>query len=423
MASDIVYRHVFVAILIAVSGCSVLPKFMSGADGPGRVASGPRGEAPHEADGRWIPAPIRSEGRVWLRPAIVSGQVWFADELEPLTDAVAEVLSREPYNLEVIPPAQLRELWSRNSDEERGGALRCRGAHPSLGALAHYVYPGAAYGLVSVNCAEETGCQLVVELVRGRRRDGTEERLGLSLPADDPPQRWADHVRLGSFEELGPARHAFDYFAQSRVTAQITYGGSWLNRVEEKEVKELLSSLEACEQGTTARRDQRTTMLLGVDGEGRLSRCEDPSAASPPGFSCKCEVLRGLTFEEGEADRRLGVSVGAVGRRHPPRTLWVGSLRASDPTAVIDPELISNEALSRCGEGQERMREAIGLRVEVGPDGRVQTVETQWSASLPEEVASCVRDVVKETRFNCPLSGEAVINATIRVAVGDEGGR
>jgi hypothetical protein len=161
---------------------------------------------------------------------------------------------------------------------------------------------------------------------------------------------------------------------------------------------------------------------------GRVSRCEaqHPDHLPPPGFSCRCDVLRRMEFGIGTPGRRASFSLDVSERRAAsgPRDALLRSasfLRtgADDPTAALGTNAVPNDVLERClapvaaplGEVE------VPVRFDVGPDGRVREHAATWPEALPAATTRCLDAALAGARFNCPLSGAARVEGRLSLRV------
>jgi hypothetical protein len=289
-------------VLAALSG----PVFAAPAPAPAPSA---RPAATVPAD----PAP-----RLALEPTRYFGDpVWFPDELEPIADAVAEVLARPASGgYRVIPNRELRAFWR----EVRAGRLpevagaRASPQPPAL--LVPLVYPDALIGGNEVRCDDRV-CRLEVEIRRPGRSGAVSARFAAELPLDGTPASWAERIRRSGLAAAAEPttsggglgiRGGRDPRPGIHVAlSSLKLSGPWTYALDGERLAPLAPRLAACVQPGEVRRDPwMQAFLIEVGEDGRLARCESEhrDRLDPPGFECRCDVLRDADFERGAPGRR-----------------------------------------------------------------------------------------------------------------------
>jgi hypothetical protein len=134
------------------------------------------------------------EQRVYVTPVRIgvgAPHVWFPSELEPVQDAVADVLSRQGFD--VIPNSRVRGIvW----DAQNGvvpGVYGCRAVPPPAELVAN-LFPDALQVEPRIEC-ERGACTLEVTLTRDARYYGKPEevdRFVLAIPGT--PATIADEI-------------------------------------------------------------------------------------------------------------------------------------------------------------------------------------------------------------------------------------
>jgi len=407
-----IFSAVAACIVIAATSCSTTPEINRSDVGPSSL---------------------------WLEPPRVSGsKVFFPDELDPIADAVAEVLARPPHDNQVVPPEVLRTLWART---QRGdgfaGASPCE-AKPPPAKLAKLIHPDATSVSIDLHC-REAGCVLAVEIRPDRDSQPRKDRyLVISLPVGEGPRAWAERIRrdglqpapapktgMGGLGVRRPSQESFVSVDSSRRS------GPWSTGFDDERFRGLFEPFAACEPPGAVWMDAWSApFLIEVSEEGRVSRCESPypDHIPPPGFGCKCDVLGTIDFGKGQPGRRasLGLRIVRADKKTRPkpgeliRVARLEKLSATDPSALLGWRMpVDAQAVDRCLEPLDKPRRDLLLPVQfhVGADGRPKSHRFVESPGLPDDVVSCLETSLGESRFTCPLTGEATIDGVLRLLV------
>jgi hypothetical protein len=390
-----------------------------------------------------------SRGReLWLEPARVFGhKMWFADELEPIADAVAEVLARSKHGgYRVIPNQEMRRLWA---DAQRGqlpGRKEICETPPPPALLGEIVHPGALWASIEVRC-EKSACQLAVDVFRreptqkGERRTTTVARLGADLPSREDPVKWAGRIRRKGIKPRPPAREAGGLGLLGTLegegrprpgirvsVTEVQQSGTWAYTLDSSVFAAKAKALHACVPEKRVWRDWWVQpMVIEVNPDGRLSRCElaYPDHLPPPEHACQCQVLGGVGFRPGAAQRRAAFELRTIAPDQPAaadayvRNAYLGRKQADDPSAILGTGEISNADLIRC---LSPIRSAVHdlrvpVRFSVRDDGQTSGVRRTWPDSLSPAVTACLDGVLRAARFNCPLSGKAEVRGDLFISV------
>lgn len=390
---------------------------------------------------------------LWLEPPRVYGPIFFAEELHPVADAVAAVMARpELGGYRVVPPAELRALWSNVQRGRLPGLAEVCTAQPPPARLAETLYEGSSRAAIRVDCESEA-CQLVVVIKRleGDRADGETEdrevaRYGTELAAGQSPDEWAEQIRERGLEPLPPPEPQemggiLGVLAGGLGSEPGTYvsvrsvrqSGGWDDELTDSLFQPHADAFEACARPEQVMRDWWAQyFVIEVDGSGVLQRCDHhlPDHLPEPAFACQCEVLEKIDFESGPPRRRamfdLMVSeVRGPSRKKPGhlrRSIYLAKSEASDPTAILGSDNVDGERLSACVEALDRpMDLEIPARFTVRADGRVTSHSVSWPDGFPADVAGCLDEVLAEGRFNCPLSKRAEVRALLDLLVEPQG--
>ncbi len=391
-----------------------------------------------------------SERELWLTPPHVYGEaVWFPDELEPLGDAVAELLAEPTYGgYQVRLNAELRLLWRSVQLGRLPGVSQACDAQPPPAELAKVLYRGASKGEVRVDC-EAVSCELLVIVSAPRPKPkeplNYEEtaRFGAELPAAESPDQWAARLRDGLLQRVPPPEHPPGglglgglatpgqppgIYATVHAVSQV---GPWDHKLKSAEFQPLAKQLHACSQTKRPWRDWwGQPYVIEVTPSGQLSRCEFPyrERLPPPDFSCGCQVLRGMSFGAAEGVRRARFyldtfvykTAGPKAERAPLyRSAYLADQVSSDPTAVLGSGEVARSDLLPClaSISQPIGEVKIPVHFSVGADGRVAQHQSTWPAVVNTAARACLDAILAKARFNCPLSGRARISAQLDIAV------
>jgi hypothetical protein len=389
---------------------------------------------------------------LWVSPAAVyGGPVYFADETQPLADAVAELLARpELGGYRVIPSKEVRALWSEaQAGRLPGLTARCE-TPPPPARLARHVYRGASMAEVRVDCPAapppskgRPACVLGVTVLSERPTaddpEHLEETAGFhaSLPFAESPARWAERLRggglargaapapnggLGIIGTLGGGKRSKEPPFHLEVMG-VEQTGEWREAISAATFKPQAAALESCTRNLPRMRDSwLQPYVIEVDAAGAVGRCEFPYVdhLPPPELSCVCGVLRARGFGAGAPKRRATFSL-QVKRRLPPArggARLVGA-RATDESATLGDGALDEDALTACLSSikTDVDEPELPVRFSVGPDGGVKSHATSWPRTIPATARKCMDAVLARSRFSCPLSGASTVDARLQVFV------
>lgn len=380
---------------------------------------------------------------VWLAPmrTYAEGQVWFADELQPVEDAVAARL--EQAGLRVVDPAMLRRLRA----EVRRGALPGRPARcatpPAPARVTQAYLRGASAAELELLC-DDGRCELVLQVFDPRPDGGrgpVRRRFEASVPGRSSPRVWVHLVRTGAMREVPLPEPlgigGLGIAGGERRTGLVVslryprHAGPWTEKLDSAVLEPHKEALHACRTAGGRWMDTATpTYVIAVDRDGRITRCEDdaPDRVPSPTFSCRCEVLRTqVRLPRGGPGRRARFGIGTVviedRPRGPPdpmyRSLFVTEKRSADPTAALGASPIDFRDVQACLKPHtERLGEfEIATRFEVTEDGRVRRHNADWPAGVPTTLRACLEGVLAKSRFTCPTRAPASVDATLKLTV------
>jgi hypothetical protein len=392
--------------------------------------------------------PVAREAReLLLEPARVYGHsVWFADELAPVADAVAEVLARpKSGGFRVVPPQEMRALWAAVQQGQLPEWKETCTAVPPPALLGEHLHPRAQVGSIEVRCTKRA-CKLVVEIHRhdptpdGERGYARVARYGASLPTRESPAEWAARLRRsglapspwpreagglglsGTIEDDGDKSEAW------AVVNGIEQSGGWTYTLDPDFFAAKSRELAACTPGPWVWRDWWTqSVVISVNGDGRMSRCEPalPDHLPPPEFACWCGVLAHLGFQAGAGERRASFDIHTfLPARHSVRdkyfrVAYLGRKRADDVSAILGTGEVDDRDLIAClGPVTSEMRDVkVPLHFTVRADGQATPTRVRWPAAIPRPAAACLDGVLARARFACPLSGHAEVDAYLSVSI------
>jgi hypothetical protein len=398
-----------------------------------------------------------SERDLLLDPPTVHGDevVRFPDELWPISDAVATLMSRpEAGGYRVLPAAPLRALWRDTQAGRLPGLTALCDAAPPPARLAHHLHSGASTADPRVDCpapekesAARPPCRLEVLVSAPRPTaedpDNTERgaRFVAALPPGEPAARWAERLlATGLAREPERDSDKLGYLmgtsASDRrpliVVNGVVQSGGWQTAISSATFKGRSQAIIECAATASARQPFRDwwvqPYLIEVDAAGSVRRCEFEHVdhLPPPEFGCVCGVLRQISFGAGPDGRRARFDLTVL-EAPPPgaprdrlrRSVSLGEMRSSDRSAILGTGAIDRSALEAClwPVTSPLADTETPVRFTVGADGRATRHEARWPAPVPPPVRACLEPVLARARFNCPLSGAAVIDAQLSLAV------
>ncbi len=140
---------------------------------------------------------------VWLTsPNVYGGSIFFPDELVPLAQAVADVLTKpETGGFRVIPVDDVLLLWKKCQKGLLPGTKKVCKAKPPPALLTEHLYAGASIASTTIRCKENKKCELTVVIRRTDLpadtpyRDKELVRFTAALPADENPTQWGSRLR------------------------------------------------------------------------------------------------------------------------------------------------------------------------------------------------------------------------------------
>ena len=396
------------------------------------------------------PRPAFSERDLVVTPPGVFGDdvIRFPDELWPIADAVATLLARpEAGGYHVLPAAPIRALWRDAQVGWLPGLSTICDGTPPPARLVAYVHRGASFARVRVDCpAPEKAararppCQLDVriEAPRPTAEDPlqTEDvaRLVATLPPGERPARWAERL-LATGLVRAPPPEVEGGLGLSGIPAEsgrpaisvrdITQSGGWQAAISKATFARHGEAIVAC-AATAARQPWRDwwvqPYLIEVDAAGSLRRCEFEHVdhLPPPEFGCVCAALRQVPFGAGSEGRRasfvlkiLEAPPAGAPRDRLSRIFMLTDRRSTDPSALLGTGEIDTLAKDACLWRATAPLAEIQLPVQftVGADGRTIRHTAPWPASVPPALRACLDPVLAAARFNCPLSGAAIVDA------------
>jgi hypothetical protein len=368
-------------------------------------------------------------------------RVWFAEELAPLADALAEVLGKPPFGYRVIPPAELRKLWAEVQQGRLPGRAGVCALPPPPALLAEHLHPDALWTRPEIRCAKG-GCRLELVLWQRKpakddeRRDKQVGGFSARLPLKEGVAEWAARIRRDGLKRGVKAREGGLIGTLGGAPAPelqvnlsyVTQSGDWSYRLASDRFQPKVKEFHACVSSPRRWADWwAQSFVVEVNAAGRVDRCEatHPDHLPPPEFACQCGVLGKMDFQPGASGRRASFYVDLIVPRAPVpddgyyRNAYVAEKHADDRSAILGSGEVESEALLAC---LRPVRANLGdLKVpahfSVGADGIPTSVAVEWPPSLPPQVAQCLDDVVRAARFNCPLSGKAEVDAGLSISV------
>lgn len=392
--------------------------------------------------------PAASTDRPWLavEPTLVDdGRVWFSDELEPIADAVADVLARPASGgLRVIPTRELRGFWRKVVGGHLPGVARPCETPPPPALLLDLVYPRSGRAVNAIRC-DAISCSLDVAVRWPGTTDEEDARFRADLPLDGTPGQWAALIRRDGLRAVpddrnpagglrgrgaaAPSRRIRTGPGQPDVLVELEavgQSGPWADRLTPEPLQPLAQRLKECELGGPVDRDARTQGFVVELGEnGRPTRCEPdaPDHLVSPEFQCKCQVLRGAQLGPGRPGRRARFSLSLLLAK--PRELYriiasarLEGKRADDPSAILGEGEVSPPAVDACFAFAPlpMIPLRVPARFTVGADGRVTAASAAWPAEIMPGTAACLDSALARARFSCPLSGRAAVSATLELS-------
>lgn len=423
-----------VAILVVACGSSPAPSPTT----PRREVA-PAIDA--EVDGPVLGTKAPSPQRVWLEPPVVVGRVFFADELEPLTDAIAEVLGDvDAGRFEVTSPSELRTLQKQlRAGQVPGVEGRCEVVPPPMVLYSH-LNADVASADVRVECGDD--CELTVE-VEASDEDGSAmrdepTRFSARLPARGTVEEWVASLRKGGLDAARRESRAGGLGIMTGHTSGLAKGhydvqvsdvvteGTWPTALDAVLLKPHARALHDCEKQGGPRRDAwQQPFVIEVGETGKVQRCEAKyqHRLDPPGFACRCQVLSRASFGKAAAGRRaqLGLRTflgGELDAASGYTTSVTMQLKSTDPSAMFAMGSLDMDEIRSClAAARQPMEVEVPLSVVVGADGKVAHSTVDWPSSLAPGVKTCLSRTVAAARFSCPLSGESTVSGSMTLTI------
>jgi hypothetical protein len=215
------------------------------------------------------------------------------------------------------------------------------------------------------------------------------------------------------------------------VVRDVTHSGEWRARISEATFASQREALLGCTAAAARRPDRDWWLqpyLIEVDAAGSLRRCEFEHIdhLPPSEFGCVCGALRQVSFGAGSEGRRarfvlkiLAAPPAGAPRDRLSRSFMLTDRRSTDPSALLGTGEIATLAKDACLWRATSPLAEIQLPVQfiVGADGGTIRHHAPWPPSVPPELRACLDPVLAGARFNCPLSGAAVVDARLSLAV------
>lgn len=374
-------------------------------------------------------------------PLAFGGAVWFPQELEPVSDAVAQLLASRPYGgYRVVPNADVRALWTDVANGKLPGVSLTCDLPPPPSRLVRQAYPDAMRASLAIRCKPDT-CGLEVVVRRPSSDEELDEEVArwtAALGAEGNPVAWAQEVARQGLKRTVPPPKAGVVGGVVGVSARCPEGGTcaslayvqqsgpWGGVMEEGPFQPFAADLEGCKAPGQPRLDSWAQyFLLEVSAGGRVERCEHNvlDHLPPPEFSCQCEVLKRIDFGEAAPGRRASVDL----RTHVPGKRTVGvvqsayllSKNSDDRSAVLGPGSMPLDALSKCLSSVDGalLNRPVAVRFNVGPDGRAKRFSGMWPVQVEPATRACLDQAMMQARFNCPLTGRATVTGSLSLRV------
>lgn len=379
--------------------------------------------------------------QIWVEPITINGAaVYFPDELIPLEDAVAEALAKPSSGgYDVIPNATVRTLWANAQRGQLPGVPVVCDYPPPPDRLTGAVYPDAGRADVHLDCKKKV-CALTVNVTRPPFYvEGVTPELALltaTLPAGASPVEWAATIRKKGLKKEPPPKQRMSKLLLVRDTPppglyvnveDIATSGLWSPPLTVEAFDPLRESFKACHRKATPSADWfGQPLILELDPSGKVSRCEMALPQHLPlgPESCECDALRAHAWAPTLKSRRAQLTIVFMEFSEsgpddqPLRAVDFDWSAPSDPTTKLGTAAREIARAQVCLEGlQELPAHTFKIPMKIGPDGHVRSYEATWTNDLPRKTQTCLDGVLKQVRFNCPLSGAADINASLTLEV------
>jgi hypothetical protein len=212
--------------------------------------------------------------------------------------------------------------------------------------------------------------------------------------------------------------------SQSRVfISHLRAAGEWAKAPVAADFASVQPALEACWSPRDA--GVMPAFNLGLDEDGRVTRCERWTTRSSPGtpfHDCVCGALRGARLAPGKW-RRLQLTVDSTfphratvaGR---PLYARIAEVRSTDRFAAWAGPAAVTQLDSCFAAAPPAGRDAIPVRWSVDASGQVVGLDVD----LPHHLAQsrdCLLQKLRAARFPCPLAGStASVTGRIEVHLG-----
>lgn len=356
----------------------------------------------------------------------------FPEELDRLTRWIGHHLATETeVALDVVPFEQVEQARAlRDAHRLAPDAPACA-AEPELSAVLSRQFPEAARAHTFADCSSKP-CRLIVEVTK--EVDGTAKRLGLwqaEVPAPFGFDQWqAAAQMLKSVPDAAlpnvPAFNPTVRPERAQITIpSVTAQGPWIGTPKPVDFDEVKSMFNQChEKGRASRGNE--LLALDYDEEGKAIRCTGYSWSQPAPntlLECLCGIAREPNFGQGDAHRRLAVSL------RDPTDLYATTPEGETISARIEDFHSTNPGYGKerfapilpwtglC-YGITRLRDevTVSLKLQVDATGAVQSVE-RTGPTINDTLAGCVQGYFRYVPFPCTTNNApATIELTLHLA-------
>jgi hypothetical protein len=382
------------------------------------------------------PAPRETVRRLRLDP-VSTQELWFADELAPLEDAIAAAVQRsQPGSYDVVPYHELRELWSSVQQGHLPGRQVTCPAPPAPDVLASVLYPPeVAVGSPRVRC-QGAECSVELDVVAYDRDEPRAlAQFRTTVPAQGGPSAWAASLAQHGFARatprpdqgglgIGGVSGGVERLGLHARMRDVVYSDNWTQPPREAQFQKVAAELEACQLAAPARRDfwMHPTMIA-VNAQGKVVRCEPRylHRLPEPGFACKCDVLRSMDFGPGADGRRASFELEAL--RSEPRGSVVryghmGGVTSADPWVTLGEDGVKDELIGPCLEGIAPPLELkLPVHLSVDADGKVTAVQATFPEQLSGGTVACLEHVLGSAQLSCPAQDHAEVDTSLTLHV------
>ena len=347
----------------------------------------------------FIPGPVRV-----ARPEL-EGVLLFADEQRTLQIAVGEFLMEQGYS--VVPLSEQEAALSAAPD--------CASAHREDALSQHY--PDTEVATLVVRCQQD--CTLALQTAwpdESRAQTGRHtvrwtttaesprtDRLLAALPKLTPP------VGAGGLARLEPSHPPTLPLTRGVAIDQLETDGQWGSAPVWAALDAM--DLTAC----WADREQLSysPILLSIDADGALTRCEASGARPAPETDCACRGLAGADFGAGRADRRASFRLTS---HQPPAVNRAGQIiRAHLPIETG----IGSHSLSTClARAPQAAPATIPVHIAARDDEEATPRETEWPGWVDESARVCLELTLSAAQLSCPTgAGGQTVRTELTVDV------